>query len=135
MAQEALFEGLVSDEEGRPVTVTHVGDRAVYVINDNGFLRHVDAEDIDRPVLTIIIEQLRDNKDVAIAQALAMLGQDDLFTKAAVDASIRNINLDQIINQGIPLQAREMLGMLGFAIVVNYHGEIVRFDQPAAPDE
>ena len=35
-------------------------------------------------------------------QALKLMGKDDLFTKAAVDASMRNIDMDQIIAQGIP---------------------------------
>jgi hypothetical protein len=26
-----------------------------------------------------------------------------------------------------------MLGMMGFRIIVDYHGDLVRLDQPAAP--
>jgi hypothetical protein len=86
-------------------------------------------------VLAIFLEQLQDNKDLAVEQTLKMLGRDDLLTKAAVDASIRNVDIDQIIAQGIPLQAREMMGMLGFRVVINVHGELVRLDQPTVPDE
>jgi hypothetical protein len=64
-----------------------------------------------------------------------MMGQDDLLTKAALDASLRNIDADQIIAQGVPAQARDMLGMFGFRVIVNLHGEIVRMDQPAAPED
>ena len=64
-----------------------------------------------------------------------MLGSDDLLTKAAVDASLRNINMEQIMAQGVPAQARDMLGMLGFRVVVDMHGEILRLDQPAAPED
>jgi hypothetical protein len=45
------------------------------------------------------------------------------------------VDIDQIIAQGIPLQAREMMGMLGFRVVINLHGELVRLDQPTVPDE
>jgi hypothetical protein len=134
MAHQALFEGLIYDEYDRPVTVKRVGDEASYVVDDDGFLRHIDAEYVDRQVLAFFLEQLEDNKDLAIEQALTMLGKDDLFTKAALDSQLRNIDMDQIIASGIPLQAREMLGMLGFNVIINLHGDVIRINQPAAPD-
>jgi hypothetical protein len=63
-----------------------------------------------------------------------MMGKDDLFTKAALDAQMRNIDMDQIIAAGIPLQAREMLGMLGFHVTIDIHGNITQIHQPSAPD-
>lgn len=134
MARQALFVGLVYDERELLVESTMVGADAFYVIDDNGFRRHIDAEAVDRQVLGVFLEQLQDNKELAIEQALKMLGKDDLFTKAAIDASMRNINMDQIIAQGIPEQARNMMGMLGFRIIINLHGELVRMDQPASPE-
>jgi hypothetical protein len=134
MAKQALFNGLIYDEYDQPVNVTHVGGEAFYVVDDDGFLRHVNAEDVDRQVLAFFLEQLEDNKDLAIEQALTMMGKDDLFTKAALDAQMRNIDMDQIIAAGIPLQAREMLGMLGFHVTINVHGEVTDIHQPSAPD-
>jgi hypothetical protein len=134
MARQALFDGLVYDEREMIVETAIVGGEAFYVIDDNGFRRHIDAEDVDRQVLGIFLEQLQDNKELAIEQALKLLGKDDLFTKAALDASMRHIDMDQIVAQGIPEQARDMLGMLGFRIIINLHGELVGLDQPAAPD-
>ena len=135
MARQALFEGLVYDELENLVETTVIGDEAQYVVDDGGFHRHISSEPIDRQVLSVFLEQLEGNKELAVNQILQMLGKDDLFTKAAIDASLRNIDLDQIIAQGIPLQARNMMGMLGLRIIINYHGEIVRLDQPSAPDE
>ena len=135
MAQQALFEGLVYDENDNLVTVGRIGVDAYYVVDDDGFHRHIDTEIVDRQVLSIFIEQLQDNKDIAVEQTLKMLGRDDLLTKAAIDASIRNIDMDQIIAQGVPLQAREMMGMLGFRVVINIHGELVHLDQPTVPDD
>ena len=132
MARQSLFDGLVYDEHERLVESALVGGEAFYVIDDNGFRRHIDAEDVDRQVLSVFLDQLQDNKDLAIEQALKFLGKDDLFTKAALDASMRNIDMDQIIAQGIPEQARNMMGMLGFRIIINLHGELVRMDQPPA---
>ena len=71
--------------------------------------------------------------------ALKMLGQDDLFTKAMVDSSLKNIDahMDQLLQQGLPSSARQWLGMLGFRIVVNHRGEVLKLDQPGVvdPDE
>jgi hypothetical protein len=41
---------------------------------------------------------------------------------------------DALMQQGIPEEGRTYLGMLGFKIVINIHGEIVRVEQPSAPD-
>ncbi|MEZ4515449.1 MAG: hypothetical protein R3C44_00950 [Chloroflexota bacterium] len=135
MARQALFEGLVFDENDNLVTTSFIGGEANYVVDDDGFHRHIDAEVIDREVLAFFLSQLEDNKDLAVEQTMQMLGQDDLLTKAAIDAQLRNIDMDQIIAQGIPAQAREMMGFLGFRIIVNMHGEILRLDQPAAPED
>jgi hypothetical protein len=134
VARQALFRGLVYDEFERPIPAKQVGAEAFYVVNDNGFMRHVDAEEVDRQVLSVFLTQLEENKDLAVEQALRMMGKDDIFTKAALDASMRNIDMDQIIAQGIPEQARNFLGMLGFRIIINVHGEVVGIDQPAAPE-
>jgi hypothetical protein len=135
MAHQALFAGLVYDEREIPLETVYIGSEAFYVVDDSGFHRHVEADEIDRHVLTIFLQHLEENKDMAVEQALRLIGKDDLFTKAAVDASMRNIDLDKIIKQGLPEQARDMMGMLGFRIIINHHGEIVRIDQPTAPDD
>lgn len=130
----AFFEGLVETEEGLPVTVRQVGDVSYYVIDDRGFLRHVEAAEVDRPVLAQFLAQLKEHPDEASEAMLRLLGQDDLFTKAMVDASIRNIDLDQVLAQRLPDEARRWLGMLGFRVVINIHGEVVRVELPAAPE-
>lgn len=135
MARQAMFSGLIFDEYDNPLATKVIGGEAQYVIDDNGFHRHVDAELIDRQVLDVFLEQLEENKDMAVEQAMEMIGQDDLLTKAALDASLRNIDADQIIAQGVPAQARDMLAMFGLRVIVNIHGEIVRMDQPSAPED
>jgi hypothetical protein len=52
-----------------------------------------------------------------------------------IDSSIKN--MDQVIEQGLPDDARIMLGMMGFKIVVDIHGEVVKLDMPAQemPDD
>ena len=110
-----------------------VGGEAQYVIDDDGFLRHIDSALIDRQVLEVISEQINANKDVVEEGMMKMLGSDDLFTKAAIDVSIKNI--DQVLERGIPDDARMWLGMMGFRIVVNVHGEVIKFDVPGTATE
>jgi hypothetical protein len=52
-----------------------------------------------------------------------------------IDSSITN--MEQMMQQGIPDDARIMLGMVGFKIVVNMHGELVNLDTPGqeSPDD
>jgi hypothetical protein len=133
MARNALFVGLVYDESDNPVEVSHIGSDAHYVVDDAGFHRHINSEEVDRQVLHVFLQQLAENKDMAVEQALNFLGKDDIFTKAAVDASMRNVNVEEILKQGIPEQARNMMGMVGFRIVIDVHGQVVRLDQPTVP--
>jgi hypothetical protein len=129
----AFFEGLVATEEGEPVDVTYLGTTAYYVINDQGFRRHVEARPVDRSVLSQFMQQLQEHREEAVMAMLMQLGQDDLFTKAALDSTVRNLNVEQILDQGLPPQARQMLGMLGFRIVLDVHGEVVRIEMPTMP--
>ena len=135
MARQTMFEGLIYDENENPVMTSIVAGEAQYVVDDDGFHRHIDAEYVDRQVLSFFLEQLSQNKDMAVEQAMEMMGQDDLLTKAAIDDSLSHISADQIIAQGVPAQARDMLGMFGFRVVINLHGDVVSMEQPAAPEE
>ena len=133
MSHQAFFAGLVIDEHNRPLDVAMVGDEAAYVIDDDGFRRHIDAAQIDRQVLAILQEQINANKDAVEQGIMKVVGSDDLFTKAAIDKSIENF--DQVLERGLPPDALQWLGLMGFRIVVNLHGEVVKLDQPGVIDE
>jgi len=139
MSRKALFEGLVVTPEGQAVTTAQVGDTAQYVVSDGGFDFHIDAEGVDRQVLRFLSDQISQNKEAVTQGTLKMLGQDDLFTKAMIDASLNHMddNFSKLIEQGMPLSAREYLGMLGFRVLLNYHGEVLGVQQPgvAAPED
>lgn len=124
----AVFEGLVVSEDGIPVEVAFIGNEAHYVVPDDGFRRHVAARDVDRQVLLFLREQMEPHKDLVLEETMRMMGKDDLFTKAMLDSSLRN--LDQMAAQPMPEEARTWLGMLGFRIVVNVHGEVVEITMP-----
>jgi hypothetical protein len=129
----ALFAGLVQDEFGNPVEAVMVGDTPNYVVEDAGFRRHVESEIVDRQVIEMLRDQFMAHREIATDAMLKMLGKDDLFTKAMIDASIRN--MDQVIEQGMPDGARTWLGMLGFRVVIDTHGEVLRLDMPEQFDE
>jgi hypothetical protein len=127
--RQALFVGLVFNEQGEPAEVVYVGDEPHYVILDGDFRRHVASEHIDRQVLGWLREQIMASQDLVTQGIMEMLGKDDLFTKAMIDASIQN--MDQVLDQGLPEDARTWLGMFGFRVIVDLHGELIRVDLPA----
>jgi len=59
MTNQALFAGLVVDENGRPVDTAIVGGEPFYVVDDAGFHRHIPSEQVDRQVLTQMQEMLK----------------------------------------------------------------------------
>ena len=134
MPNRPLFEGLVVDENDQPVTTTVVGDESFYVVNDAGFHRHVPSEDVDLQVLELMRGQIEGNEEILGEQTAKMIGQDDIFSVAMIMNQLKNLDkqFDQILKAGIPAEGRAYLGMMGFKIVINIHGEVVRFDQPAA---
>jgi len=62
MPKHALFEGLVIDENDRPVGVVMIGSEPCYVVDDSGFRRHIPSEEVDRQVLKSISESIQDTK-------------------------------------------------------------------------
>jgi hypothetical protein len=130
----AFFAGLVFTENGACTTVAHIGGESFYVVDDNGFRRHIEARPIDRYVLNQFAEQLRAHRDEAAEAMLRMMGQADPFTKAAVDSSLDNLDIEPLLNQTLPSEAGQWLGMLGFRIIIDMHGDVVHVDLPSATD-
>lgn len=139
MTHKALFEGLVFDDTGKPVGVAFVGGEPCYVIDDSGFKRHVPAEQVDRQVLDYMAEGIKGNEEIIAEQTAKMLGQEDIFTRGLILNQLKNFHqqLESVYEMGIPLENREYLGMSGFRITVNYHGEVVDVNQPGmiAPED
>jgi hypothetical protein len=139
MTRQALFAGLVFDEMQRPTEVAYVGDEPCYVVDDNGFRRHIPSEQVDRQVLDMMREMIEGHEDMLTDQTAKMLGQDDIFSRAIIEAQLKNIDkqLDTLFETGIPESARAYMGMMGFRITINIHGEVVEVNQPSGidPDE
>ena len=134
MTKKPLFPGLVFDENDRPAGTAYVGDEPCYVVDDAGFRRHIPSGQVDRQVLGQMQELIKGSEDLVGAQAAKMLGQDDLFSVAAIANQLKNMDkqFDNMLEVGLPEDARAYLGMLGFKIVINVHGEVLRVDQPGA---
>jgi hypothetical protein len=138
MPTQPLFAGLIFDEDDNQVETTLIGDEPCYVVNDNGFLLHIPSESVDRQVLDFFAQQIKGNEGLLSEHAAKMLGQEDIFTKAALENQFKNIDeqMQQLFQTGIPEEARMYLGMSGLKIVIDHHGELIRVEQPsaAAPD-
>ena len=98
------------------------------------FRRHIPSEQVDRQVLSRMQELIKGSEELVGEQTAKMLGQDDLFSVAAIASQLKNMDkqFDAMLETGLPEEARAYLGMLGFKIVIDMHGEVLRVDQPGA---
>ncbi len=129
---KAIFEGLVFDEQGQPAPVTYVGGEPMYVVDDDGFKRHISSEQVDRQILAMMMQSIKGNEDMLTEQTAKMLGQEDPFSKAAIAAQWAKVDeqFDNLLQTGIPNDMRAYLGWMGLKITINVHGEVVAVDQP-----
>jgi len=134
MTKQPLFAGLVVDESGHAAESAMVGDEPCYVVDDAGFRRHIPSAQVDRPVLDQMAEMMKGSEDILSEQAAKMLGQDDVFTVAAIQQQLKNMDkqFDQLLQAGLPEDIRAYLGMMGFKIIINVHGEVLKVEQPGA---
>ena len=137
MPKKQLFAGLVFDENNRPAETAYVGDEPCYVVDDAGFRRHIPSEQVDRAVLSQMQELIKGSENLVSEQAAKMLGQDDLFSVAAIATQLKNMDkqFDNMLQVGLPEDARAYLGMLGFKIIINVHGDVVSVEQPGAASD
>ncbi len=136
MVRKAIFAGLVVDEQDCPVDVAYVGDDPCYVVNDAGFRRHIPSEFVDQQVLEQMTKLIEGHEDMISEQTAKMLGQDDIFSRALIESQLKNIDrqIDALYSTGIPEEARAYMGMMGFRIKIDVHGEILKIEQPGAVD-
>ncbi|MBI3161572.1 MAG: hypothetical protein HYZ23_03645 [Chloroflexi bacterium] len=137
MPAQPLFAGLVIDEDGNPAESSFIGSEPCYVVNDAGFRRHIPAEQIDRVVLGQMTDMMKGSEGLISEQTAKMLGQDDPFSRALIEQQLKNIDkqFDALMQAGIPEDMRAYLGMMGFKVVINYHGEVIRVEQPGRADD
>jgi len=139
MPREPLFAGLVVDEYDNAVDVAYVGGEPCYVVDDQGFRRHIPSEQVDRQVLQFMADMVEGHEDLLSEQAAKMLGQEDIFSRAALESQFKNIEkqFEQVLETGIPEEGRAFMGMSGFKVRINLHGDVLEVAQPGAvaPDD
>lgn len=128
MASMPQFEGLVQDVHGLPVPVKRVGAQWFYVVSEDGFDWHIEGAKIDDAVWRRMKDEFQKLKGNILPQVLAQLGQDDPFTAAAYEMAIDNMGSDNAMS--IPQEHKDMLALMGFRIVVDYHGAVLEVAMP-----
>lgn len=134
---KALFQGLIFDTDDQPLETVVVGDEAFYVLDDDGFMRHIPAMDVDRQVWDVITAHIDGNEEMLSQQAAKMMGQEDIFTVAVIRNQLENKEkqFQDLSKSGIPEDARSYLGMMGFKAIVDHHGEVLNVVQPGIASE
>ena len=135
--RKAIFENLVYSEDEKPVSVVYIGDEPCYVIDDNGFLRHIPCEQVDRQILETMKDQIKNHEEIITEQTQKMMGQEDIFTHAIIQNQLKNIDkqLENLFQTGLPENSRLYLGMMGFKVIIDTHGNVIRIKQPSVPDK
>ena len=128
--RRALFADLVFNEQGQPATAVYVGQVPHYAIPDGDFLRHVEAEYVDRQVVALLQERILGMRDAVTEGVVHMLGQEDPFTRASIQHALEH--MDRILEPGnVDVdELRTALWMTGFRVTVDVHGDVVHLEAP-----
>ena len=130
VGRRALFADLVFNEEGQAAKVVSIGGIPHYAVPDGDFMRHVEADYVDRQIVGLIQERILTMRDAVTEGVIHFLGQEDLFTRASVEHAIEN--MDRILEPGVVDvdELRTALWMTGFRATVDVHGDVVHLDIP-----
>jgi hypothetical protein len=125
-----LFADLVFNEGGEVAQVVMIGRVPYYAIPEGDFLRHVEAEYVDRQVIAALKEKFLEMRDTIVEGVSHMIGGEDLFTRPMIEHAIEN--MDQILTTGSidTDQLRTALWMGKFRVTVDMHGDVVSIDMP-----
>lgn len=132
--REPLFKGLVVDENDHVVQTGMIGNEPCYIVDDAGFKRHILSDQIDLEVLGKLGEQVKGNEEYIADETAKMTGADDLFSHAFIENQLKNMDkqFGLMLQTGLPEGTRAYLGMMGFKVVIDIHGTIVRLVQPGS---
>jgi hypothetical protein len=130
VVRRALFADLVFNEEGETAKAVYIGQVPHYAIPDGDFLRHVEAEYVDRQIVELIKERIMGMRDAITEGVIQMIGEEDLFTRPSIEHAIEN--MERILEPGnVDVdELRTALWMTGFRATVDVHGEVVHLEIP-----
>jgi len=132
--RRALFADLIFNEEGQTAKAVYIGGVPHYAVPDGDFLRHVEAEYVDRQIVALMQERILAMRDVITEGVMHMIGQGDVFTRASIEHAIEN--MDHILeadNVDVD-ELRTALWMTGFRATVDVHGDVVHLEIPGWED-
>ncbi len=137
MAKQAFFEGLIYDEHNELIKTAVVGGESFYVVDDDGFKRHIDTREVDEKIVRLFTDQISGNEEYLANAAASMTGKTDLFSMAMFKSQLKNIDkeIDAMFRQAPPPGLSEYLGMAGFKVNIDIHGNIVSVNMPTAPEQ
>ena len=130
-----LFADLVFNEEGQPAQVVYVGGVPHYAVPDGDFLRHVEAEYVDRQVVAAIQERILAMRDEVTEGLIQLLGEEDLFTRPSIEHAIENMDRIFETDDVDVDELRTALWMTGFRVTVDVHGDLVHLEMPGMEGE
>jgi hypothetical protein len=135
VTRPALFADLVFNEEGQPAEVVYIGGAPHYAVPDGDFMRHVEAEYVDRQIVQLMQERILAMRETVTEGVIHMLGQEDLFTRPSIEYAIEH--MDRILEPGAVDvdELRTALWMTGFRAIVDVHGDVVHLEAPGWADE
>ncbi len=128
--REPLFADLIFNEEGERAEIVTIGSEPFYAIPEDDFLRHVEAEYIDRQIVKRLQHRIKAMGDIVTDGIIQMMGEETLFTRASIENAIDH--MDQILQPGAvdTDQLRAALWMAGFRAIVDVHGDVLRLEVP-----
>ena len=137
MASHAFFSGIIFDENDNLIETVTVGNETFYVVDDDGFKRHIDSREVDEKIFRYFTDQISGNEEYLANAAATMTGKTDLFSMAMMKNQLKNIDkeIENIFNYAPPPGLTEYLGMSGFKVNIDFHGNIVHVNMPSAPDD
>ena len=82
MATRAFFTGLIYDENDNLLNTVTVGNDSFYIVDDDGFKRHIDSREVDEKIVRLFTDQIDGNEEYLANAAANMTGKTDLFSMA-----------------------------------------------------
>ncbi len=130
IVRQALFADLVYNEDGQPAKAVYIGGMPHYAVPDGDFIRHVEAEHVDRQIVTLMQERVLAMSDIITEGMIHMMGEENLFTRASIKHAIEN--MDSILEPGAVDvdELRTALWMTKFRAIVDVHGDVIQLDIP-----
>lgn len=137
MANQAFFAGLVYDENNNLIETGTVGNESFYIVDDDGFKRHIESREVDEKIFRLFTDQIDGNEEYLANAAANMTGKTDLFSMAMFKNQLLNIDkeIDTLLRQSPPPGLSEFLGLSGFKVNIDLHGNITQVKMPSISED